>query len=201
MTGKRPSSVAPAQRLRGPQPRCAPSDPASRGVTPPGGDGEIAARVGRRHVLGGLGRFGRAALGAALLVAVGIPGGGRGFLAPAAHGAPNKRGRLAATRYFTLSPFTLPLIDGGVITEQMTLVVALELADEEEREEVARLVPKIRDAMYRELYAMVTFRRKGSPLPDVDRFKVRLYRVVRGIASEKRVKSLLVQQAFQRPVR
>ena len=122
---------------------------------------------------------------------------------PPASAAPQtaKKQRLSATRYFTLAPFTLPLFDGDEVTEQMTIVVALELTDDEQREEVSRMVPKIRDVMYRVLYNMVTFRRRSTPLPDVDQFKVRLYRVVRVVAGEKRVKALLVQQAFKRPAR
>lgn len=109
--------------------------------------------------------------------------------------------QLPLGRYLTLAPFTLPLFDGQDVVEQMTIVVALELVDEDQRQEVSRLVPKIRDAMYRELYNMVSFRRKGAALPEVDEFKVRLHRTVRPIVGEKLVKSLVVQQAFKRPPR
>jgi len=112
-----------------------------------------------------------------------------------------KKDQLPATRYYTLSPFTLPLFDGEDITEQMTIVIALELAGSDKRADIERLVPKIRDAMYRELYNMVSFRRKGAPIPDVDMFKAHLSRVIRVVAGEKLVKTLLVQQAFKRPAR
>lgn len=112
-----------------------------------------------------------------------------------------KKDQLPATRYYTLSPFTLPLFDGEDIAEQMTIVIALELAGSDARADVERLVPKIRDVMYRELYNIVSFRRKGAPIPDVDMLKARLSRAIRVVAGEKLVKTLLVQQAFKRPAR
>lgn len=118
-----------------------------------------------------------------------------------AQAATKQKSRLSATRYYTLAPFTLPLFEGDDVVEQMTLVIALELTSDDKREEVSHIVPKIRDALYRELYAMVTFRRKGAPEPDVDMFKTRLYRAIRATAGEKLVKTLLVQQAFKRPAR
>jgi flagellar basal body-associated protein FliL len=114
---------------------------------------------------------------------------------------PPNRNKLSATRYYTLAPFTLPLFDGEEVVEQMTIVIALEMADDDARPDVERIVPKIRDAMYRELFRMVSFRRKGQPLPDVDMFKARLSRAIRVVAGEKLVKSMLVQQAFERPAR
>lgn len=117
------------------------------------------------------------------------------------HASPPKKSKLPATRYYTLSPFTLPLFEGEDVVEQMTIVIALELIDSDKRIDVERMVPKIRDAMYRELYNMVTFRRRGQPMPDVDMFKVRLLRAIRVVAGEKLIKTLLVQQAFKRPAR
>jgi hypothetical protein len=117
------------------------------------------------------------------------------------HASPPKKSNLPATRYYTLSPFTLPLFDGEEVVEQMTIVIALEMVSNDRRAEIEHLVPKIRDVMYRELYNMVTFRRRGAPIPDVDLFKVRLLRAIRVVAGDKLVKTLLVQQAFKRPAR
>jgi len=117
------------------------------------------------------------------------------------NGPPPRKHQLPANRYYTLQPFTLPLFDGEDVVDQMTIVIALELASDDKRQDVERIVPMIRDVMYRELFRMVSFRRKGQPLPDVDMFKARLSRAIRVVAGEKLVKSLLVQQAFERPAR
>lgn len=116
-------------------------------------------------------------------------------------GPPPRKHQLPANRYYTLQPFTMPLFDGERVTDQMTIVIALELASEDKRPDVERIVPMIRDVMYRELFRMVSFRHKGQPMPDVDMFKARLSRAIRVVAGEKLVKSLLVQQAFERPAR
>jgi hypothetical protein len=117
------------------------------------------------------------------------------------HAPPPRKNKLSATRYLTLAPFTVPLFDGEDVVEQMTVVIALEMASDDARPDVEHMVPLIRDAMYRELLRMVSFRHKGQPLPDVDMFKARLSRAIRVVAGEKLVKSLLVQQAFARPAR
>lgn len=110
-----------------------------------------------------------------------------------------KKDRLSHIRYFTLKPFTLPLMHNGEITEQFTLVISMEIADEDGRAELARRVPRIRDNMYQALYQMVTFRRRGAPIPDVDMFKERLLRVALRFAGKDLVKDILVQQAFKQP--
>lgn len=110
-----------------------------------------------------------------------------------------KQDRLPQTRYYTMKPFTLPLMEGGVVTEQFTLVISMEIADEDGRADLARRVPRIRDNMYQTLFQMVTFRRRGAPIPDVDMFKERLLKVALHVAGKELVKSILVQEAFKQP--
>jgi len=111
-----------------------------------------------------------------------------------------KKERLSQTRYYTLKPFTLPLMRDGRITEHFTLVISMEIADEDGRAELAKRVPRIRDNMYQTLFQMVTFRRRGAPIPDVDMFKERLMKVALRFAGKDLVKGILVQQAFKQPV-
>lgn len=111
------------------------------------------------------------------------------------------RDRLPTARFYTMKPFTLPLMEDGRVIEHFTLVVALELADEDMRSKVYHLTPRLRDAMYRLLFQMVTFRLKGSGLPPVDIFKRNLTKVVEKLAGPELVTSLLVQQAFKRRLR
>jgi hypothetical protein len=144
--------------------------------------------VGRRRVL---------ALAAACTAAPGAV-----VTALANPGKPSPaRDRLSAARFFTLEPFTLPLLENGQVAEQFTLVIAIEIRRERQRDAIVRLTPRLRDSMYRELYRMVTFRREGAPLPEVDDFKDRLYDIARSVAGEEIVVALLVQQAYKRRVR
>ena len=70
--------------------------------------------------------------------------------------------RLPATEFVTMSAFTVPLMIDGKVTDQFTVVVALELADEDMREEVVKLTPFLRNEIYDLLFKSVTFR-KGEP--------------------------------------
>lgn len=129
---------------------------------------------------------------AAVLFGAGLP---RAFARSHKQG---KAPRLSQTRFMTMKPFTVPLFKDGRVVEHFTLMVSLELADADRRTELFHLTPKLRDTMYRTLYRIVTFRRKGSPLPHVDIFKQNLLKVVLEVAGDELVASLLVQQAFRR---
>lgn len=144
--------------------------------------------VGRRRIL---------AVAAACAL---VPGAAVTALASPDKPSPG-RDRLSASRFFTFEPFTLPLLEDGEVVEQFTLVIAVEIRRERQRDEIARLMPRLRDSMYRELYRMVTFRRQGAPLPGIDDFKGRLYDIARDIAGDKVVAALLVQQAYRRRAR
>lgn len=109
--------------------------------------------------------------------------------------------QLPPSHYYTMKPFTLPIMAKGRVVEHFTLVVALELADKDKRSAVFHLTPRLRDAMYQMLYQMVTFRRKGSPIPSVNIFKQNLSKVALKLAGTDLVTSLVVQQAFSRRLR
>ena len=111
-----------------------------------------------------------------------------------------KKERLSQTRYYTMKPFTLPLLRNGEVAEHFTLVISMEIGEEDGRAELAKRVPRLRDNMYQTLFQMVTFRRQGAPIPDVDMFKERLMKVALRHAGKDLVKGILVQQAFKQPV-
>lgn len=112
----------------------------------------------------------------------------------------SRKDRLPQTQYYTMKPFTLPLMRKGQIIEQFTLVISMELTEEDSRPDLAKWVPRIRDNMYQLLYQMVTFRRRGAPLPDVDMFKERLSNIVKRVAGKHLVKGVLIQLAFKQAV-
>ena len=107
-----------------------------------------------------------------------------------------KKVHLSQRRFYTLQPFTVPLLEDGEIHEQFTIVVSLELADEDDRSEIAYAVPRIRNDLYNELLHLVTFRRKGSSIPQIAVFKQLLLRTTQKVTGDK-IKSLVVQQAFK----
>lgn len=107
--------------------------------------------------------------------------------------------RLSQRRYYTLEPFTVPMMIDGEIGEQFTLVIALELSDEDHRADIAHAVPRLRNEVYNELLHLVTFRRRGAQVPEVMVFKQQLLKVAQRVVGEK-VRALLVQQAFKAPL-
>lgn len=107
-----------------------------------------------------------------------------------------KKKRLSQRRYYTLAPFTVPLMSSGEIREQFTIVVAIELTDEDHRIDVAYAIPRIRHEIYNELLHLVTFRRRGDTIPQIAIFKKQLYKVAARVIGDK-VKAVLVQQAFK----
>ena len=139
-------------------------------------------------------------VGGLALIAVLFDGVATDALAAASKGKA-ARDTLPSGEFYTMKPFTLPLMKDGVVTEHYTLIVALELADGDKRSEVYHLQAKLRDAMYRRLFQMVTFRRTGSELPPIGIFKRNLSKIALGLAGTDLIKSLLIQQAFKRQVR
>ena len=107
-----------------------------------------------------------------------------------------KKVRLSQRRFYTLQPFTVPLLTDGEITEQFTIVISLELADEDDRIDIAHSLPRIRNELYNELLHLVTFRRKGERIPQISIFKQLLLKTTQGVTGDK-IKSLVVQQAFK----
>lgn len=109
-----------------------------------------------------------------------------------------KKGKLSERRFFTMEPFTVPVMDNGEIKEQFTIVIGMELNDEDDRSDIAASIPRIRNEVYNELLHLVTFRRRGASIPQISLFKSQLLKVTQGVMGEK-VKALVVQQAFKGP--
>src|SRR5690606_35798478 len=136
---------------------------------------------------------------AALSAVTGLPAVESSALAATEEKADGGEPRLSHRRFYTMAPFTIPLLVNGEIGEQFTIVVALELADEDDRGYIAHAVPRIRNELYSELLNLVTFRRSGAQLPEVAVFKEQLLKVAQRVVGDK-VKTLLVQQAFKSPM-
>jgi flagellar basal body-associated protein FliL len=105
--------------------------------------------------------------------------------------------RLPATEFVTLEPFTVPVVVDGKFGEQFTLVIALELEDEDMRDDVVHLTPRVRNEIYQFLFKSVTFRSGEPRIPRTADLRAQLFRVVHGVTGPKHVKSIVVQQAVR----
>jgi hypothetical protein len=113
-------------------------------------------------------------------------------------GKKKKKINLSQRRFYTLEPFTVPMMDNGAINEQFTIVIGIELTDEDDRTEIAHSVPRIRNEVYNELLHLVTFRRRGVSIPHISVLKSQLLTVTQKVMGDK-VRSLVIQQAFKGP--
>lgn len=110
--------------------------------------------------------------------------------------AEKKKKPLSARRYYSLEPFTVPLMASGQIKEQFTIVLSIELTDEDHRIEIAYAIPRIRHEVYNELLHLVTFRRRGDTIPQIAIFKKLLSKVAMRVVGDK-AKGVVIQQAFK----
>ena len=113
-------------------------------------------------------------------------------------GKKKEKVKLSQRRFYTLEPFTVPMMTDGAINEQFTIVIGIELTHEQNRVDVAQSVPRIRNEVYSELLHLVTFRRRGASIPQISVLKSQLFTVTQSIMGDK-VKGLVIQQAFQGP--
>ena len=92
----------------------------------------------------------------------------------------------------------MPMMDNGEISEQFTIVIGVELADEDDRFDIFHSVPRIRNEVYNELLHLVTFRWRGAAIPQLTVLRLQLLMVTQRLVGDK-IKVLVIQQAFKGP--
>ena len=107
----------------------------------------------------------------------------------------NPRGRLSATEYFTMAPFIVPVIKDGEHHKQFTLIVAIELEDQNHRLELRRLSPRMRNEIYELLFKMISFRTIEPRIPGNEVLRKKLIKVARRVAGTEIVKSIYIHTA------
>ncbi len=134
-------------------------------------------------------RFHRSMLAIALVIAsLGIAAS-----ASAQRARPYDEKWLPGDQYLTMQPFIIPVMKGGKHRQQLTIVIAMEFVDSNDREEVQRRVASFRDPMYALLIRMVSFRSAKSRIPSKETLQIALAKVVEEVGSEL-VKSVVVHK-------
>lgn len=147
-----------------------------------------------------------------VLALVVLSGGGAGayfyFKAPAeaatgeggAEGKPHKKGDPALFVYYEMDPLVLPIVDRDKITQTISLVVALEVADEDTRTLVESYGPKLKDAYLQSLYGMLNKKAAmEGGLIEISSLKKRLNLISNEILGEGVVNDVLLQVVQERP--
>ncbi|NQU69701.1 MAG: hypothetical protein HQ514_04080 [Rhodospirillales bacterium] len=134
---------------------------------------------------------------AAVMVVAGaaLPGGDARARKPVVD---NPDGTLLATEYYSMLPFVIPVIEGRDYTQQLTLVLALGLFDDKDRDELRRVAPKFRDAIYQLLFKLVMFRTTTPRIPSKKFLERKLFPVVKKLGGDM-VKSIKVHQMLLGP--
>lgn len=106
--------------------------------------------------------------------------------------------KLPEIAYIQLDPLAAPVIGGGRVRYNVMLTLSLEIGGgPEDKANVARLVPRLRDAMLRDLYARPVVRDEESGRIDLESVKDRMFTVARNVVGERVVRDLLVVSAVR----
>ena len=104
----------------------------------------------------------------------------------------------SALAYVALDPLILPIIGETGVTQNVSLVIQLEVPDAATAEQVKRLTPRLQDAFIQDMYGALS--RKNSMeqgVLQVAPLKARLNRVSTKILGEGKVNDVLLQVVQQ----
>ncbi len=110
-------------------------------------------------------------------------------------------GETPATVFVEMDPLILPIIDRTGVTQTISLVIALEVADNKVAEEVTHMSPKLKDAYIQDMYGILNKHAAlKNGLIQVAPIKERLNKITTDIMGEGIVQSVLLQVVQQRPI-
>ncbi len=103
--------------------------------------------------------------------------------------------------YVELNPLILPIVDENGISQTVSLVVSVEVADQMTADQVKNLQPRLHDAFLQDMYGVLSRKAVMSGgVIQVDKIKERLQRVCQTVVGEGAVKDVLLQVVHQRRV-
>lgn len=126
----------------------------------------------------------------ALLLAVSV------FAGNAIAAKKGSKGRLSANQFVSMKPFNIPMMPKGREKRQFTLVVALELTDEDERDFVRERVTLIRSRTYDLLFRLIAYRTQEPLIPNTGLIKKKMLDITKSVVGPDKVASVIVQQVY-----
>jgi flagellar basal body-associated protein FliL len=106
------------------------------------------------------------------------------------------KGRLSANQFVSMKPFNIPMTPNGNERRQFTLVVALELADEDERDFVRERITLIRSQTYDLLFRLIAYRTQEPLIPNTGLIKKKMLDIATNVVGPNKVASVIVQQVY-----
>lgn len=99
--------------------------------------------------------------------------------------------------YVQMDPFASPVIVNGRVAGQVILTISIQVFDTAARNDLAKVMPKIRDTILQSLYAQPLVRNADDGTIDIKRAKERLKAMLVGLLGDERVVDLLIVKAQQ----
>lgn len=106
------------------------------------------------------------------------------------------KGRLSANQFVSMKPFNIPMTPKGDEKRQFTLVVALELTDEDERDFVRERLTLIRSQTYDLLFRLIAYRTQEPLIPNTGLIKKKMLDIATRIVGPEKIASVIVQQVY-----
>ena len=106
------------------------------------------------------------------------------------------KGRLSANQFISMQPFNVPMMPKGSVRQQFTLMIALELIDEDERDYVKSRLTMIRSRTYDLLFRLIAYRTQEPLVPSTGLLKKKLLEIATDAAGRDKIASIVVQQVY-----
>lgn len=103
--------------------------------------------------------------------------------------------------FVELAPLILPIIDENGVSQVVSIVITIEVADTKNADKVKKMTPRLTDAYLQDLYGMLNKHAalKGGVI-QISAIKARLNKVSEKVVGEGVVQDVLLQVVQQRPV-
>jgi flagellar basal body-associated protein FliL len=115
----------------------------------------------------------------------------------AGEAAASAKGRLSANQFLALDAFIIPMMPEGDTRRQFTLVVALELKDQDDRDFVKSQLPLLRSRVYDLLFRLIAYRTQEPLVPSTSLLKKKVFDIAVSVVGDDKVESIVVQQVYQ----
>ncbi|MGB0629498.1 MAG: hypothetical protein ACPGRZ_02275 [Alphaproteobacteria bacterium] len=106
------------------------------------------------------------------------------------------KGRLSANQFISMQPFNVPMMPKNNVKQQFTLMIALELHDEDERDYVKSRLTMIRSRTYDLLFRLIAYRTQEPLVPSTGLLKKKLLEIATNAVGRDKIASIVVQQVY-----
>lgn len=102
--------------------------------------------------------------------------------------------------YVVLEPLILPILDAGGVSQSVSIVVTLAVANKKAAKEVQYMAPRLTDAYIRNMYGMLNQRVVKRGILPVEIIRERLNSISDDVVGEGLIEEVLLQVVQQRPI-